>query len=63
MEDYDGNSSDVPGPDTSQLARRGALVPPKMDEEEDYEEEVVLIFIIQLIRRSILLDVIWMYDK
>jgi len=23
------------GPDTSQLARRGALVPPKMDEEED----------------------------
>ena len=39
MEDYNGR--ELPGPDTSQLARRGALVPPKMDEEEDYDEEVV----------------------
>ena len=39
MEDY--ISSEIPGPDTSQLVRRGALVPPKMDEEEDYDEEVV----------------------
>ena len=41
MEDYDGTSGAIPSPDTSQLARRGALVPPKMDEEEDYDEEVV----------------------
>ena len=41
MEDYNG--SELPGPDTSQLARRGALVPPKMDEEDDYDEEVVRI--------------------
>ena len=39
MEDYHGN--ELPGPDTSQLARRGALVPPKMDEEDDYDEEGV----------------------
>merc|ERR1719361_2444334 len=38
MEDYNGR--ELPGPDTSQLARRGALVPPKMDGEEDYDEEV-----------------------
>ena len=34
MEDYEGISNEVPGP---QLVRRGALVPPKMDEEEDTE--------------------------
>ena len=39
MEDYKG--SELPGPESSQLARRGALVPPKMDEEEDYDEENV----------------------
>ena len=44
MEDYNGR--ELPGPDTSQLARRGALVPPKMDEEEDYDEEVVFCFTI-----------------
>ena len=42
MEDYDGISSEVPGP---QLVRRGALVPPKMDEEEDYDEEGVFIIL------------------
>ena len=42
MEDYTSISREVPGP---QLVRRGALVPPKMDEEEDYDEEGVFIIL------------------
>ena len=47
----DGHDSEhakgIPGPGTSQLVRRGALVPPKM--EEDYEDEVVICFFCLLI--------------